>query len=86
MGGSYRVEQTRQEINGRGAWTVIGTAVGAIILLTPLVWIVVELNRVTEVVKDSPIVWVYATTLVLIVATGVWFLFRLLRQNRQKIE
>lgn len=80
-GGGSRVIQQRQEVTGRGGWRLIGTLIVTVFLLAAPVWLVAELLRVTEVVGDSSIVWLYAAALVLVVAAGVWALFRILRRG-----
>ncbi len=80
-GGSSRVVEERQEIAGRGGWRIVGALIVTAFLLTPLVWIVVELMQLMRVMGDSNVVWIYATLLVLIVAAAVWSLFRILRSS-----
>ncbi len=81
-GGSHRVEQVREEQTGRGIWPVIGTIVVTALLLMAPIWIVAEMLRVRLVARDSNIVWLYAAVLVLLVAGALWFLFRVIRQQR----
>lgn len=79
MGGARRVIQTREEVRGGSLWSIIGSIVVALMLLTPLVWLTVEAGRLAKVFGDSGIVWVYASLLVLFLAGGVWFVFRVVR-------
>lgn len=80
-GGAGRVVEQREESTGRGGWRIVGTLVATVFLLVAPVWLTAELLRVTEVVGDTSIVWLYAIVLVLVVAAGVWFLFRILRST-----
>ena len=77
LGGAARVEQSREEVTGRRIWPVLGTAVVALLLLMPVVWIIVQIVHVTGL-GNSSIVWLYASAAVFIGACLVWFLFRVL--------
>jgi hypothetical protein len=85
-GGGHRVEQTREEVTGGRSWTVLGSALVALMLLAPLVWIVVQFSHVVGVTKNSGIVWLYATVLVVAVAGAVWFLVHLIQQRRRNVD
>lgn len=80
-GGGDRVVQQRQEVGGRGGWRLLGTLVATVFLLTAPVWLIAELLRVTQVVGDGGVVWLYSIVLVLIMAAAVWLLFRVLRST-----
>ncbi|MDP9381312.1 MAG: hypothetical protein M3Q29_14415 [Chloroflexota bacterium] len=80
-GGGTRVVQQREEVTGRGGWRIVGTLVGTVFLLLAPIWIVAEILRVTAVVGDSGIRWLYASVLVIAVFGGLWFLFQILRRS-----
>jgi hypothetical protein len=79
--GGSRVVQQREEVSGRRGWRLVGTLVATVFLLIAPVWLVAELLRVTQVVRDSGIRWLYASVLVLVLAAAVWFLFQILRRG-----
>lgn len=81
MGGSYRVEETREPAGRTRAWSALGTIVVALLLLAPVVWIVVQVSHLVGA-PDSSRVWVYASVAVFAFAVVVWFLFRFLRRSR----
>lgn len=83
-GGGSRVIEQRQEIpsaTAGGGWRLVGTLIVAALLLVAPTWIVAEMLRVTRVVGGGQIAWLYAAVLVLVVAGGVWLLFRVLRRG-----
>ena len=85
-GGASRVVEQRQEVRGRGGWGALGTLVAVVLLLAILVWPVAEFLRVSRVVDDPGIVWLYAALAVLILAGGAWALYRILRRGTGEQE